>query len=167
MNLGSSMQKTSRRAQTISWTIALGGILLLGLAAACARPHETADERIRRQAAEDARQIRHDAQNAGVEARQAARQAGREARDIVAGVKEGWQDAAPPRPRESGSKLDLNTASSAQLSALPGISPALARKIVRRRPYSDPHELVTRSLISQAQFDRVSSRIRAHEGTGN
>ncbi len=155
------------RISTLAWNIALGGSLLLALAAGCTRSHETADERIRRQAAEDARQIRHDAQNAGVEARQAARQAGREARDIVAGVKEGWQDAAPPGAREINSTLDLNTASSAQLSTLPGITPALARRIVHKRPYADTHDLVARSLLSQAQYDRVSSRLRVHEGTGN
>jgi DNA uptake protein ComE-like DNA-binding protein len=151
----------------ITRSVALGGVLVLGLAAGCTRPHETADERIRRQAAEDARQIRHDAQNAGAEARQAARQAGREARDIVAGVKEGWQDAAPPGSREINSRLDLNTASIAQLGALPGITPALARKIAHKRPYADTHELVTRSVLSQAQYDRVSTRLRVHEGTGN
>ncbi len=136
----------------------VAGLLLMLSVAGCMRPHETDDERIRRQATEDARQIRHDAQNASVEAQKAAREAGREARAIVAGVKQGWQDGAPSGNEVS--RLDLNAASAAALSELPGISPMTAKKIVRRRPYRATEDLVTRGLLTQAQYDRVSGRLK-------
>ncbi len=136
----------------------LASLLLALSLAGCTRPQETDDERIRRQAAEDARQIRHDAQNAGVEAQKAAREAGREAHDIVAGVKQGWQDGASPA--NEASRLNLNTASAAELSALPGISPLTAKKIVRKRTYDATEDLVTRGLLTQAQYDRVSGRLK-------
>ncbi len=135
-------------------------VSLLAGVAGCARPHETQDERIRRQAADDARQVRHDAEIAGLEARKAAQQAGRQARDIVEGVKQGWQQGDPASGDHAASKLDLNAASAAELSALPGISPALARKIVRKQPYKATEDLVTRGLLTQAQYDGVSNRLR-------
>lgn len=137
-------------------------VLLMGLlAAGCARPHETEDERIQRQAAEDTRQIRKDAQNAGVEARKAAEQARRQARDIIAGVREGWQQGAPPgKGGDEHARVDLNTASVAEIDALPGISAAEARAIVRHRPYHSTSELLRRKLVSDAEYDRIADRIR-------
>ncbi len=50
----------------------------------------------------------------------------------------GWaQTNAPTRPQV----LNINTASQAQLEALPGIGPKIAREIIRNRPYRDAKEL--------------------------
>lgn len=141
--------------------VILASLLLTLSVSGCTRPQETDQDRLRRQAAEDARQIRHDAQNASVEAQKAAREAGREAHAIVSGVKQGWQEGAPSGSEVS--RLDLNAASPAELSALPGISPLTAKKIVRKRPYDAPEDLVTRGLLTQAQYDRVSGRLKVHD----
>ena len=129
----------------------------------CARhPAESPDERLRRQAAEDARQVHHDVQAAGVEARRALANAGRETRDIVAGAREGWREGAPaaaskPHP----GAVDINHASAAEIATLPGIEGATARRIVKGRPYTRPQDLTDRGLLSPEQFDRVQRRLVA------
>ncbi|HEY0784244.1 MAG TPA: helix-hairpin-helix domain-containing protein [Acidobacteriaceae bacterium] len=133
----------------------------------CARPRETEDERIRRQAAEDTRQLRQDARQAGTVARQEARKAGQQARDIVAGVREGWHDGAPApgskgTSAHAGATLNVNTASVSELSGLPGISPTTARKIARGRPNHATDDLVTRRLLTEAQYDRIAGRLSVH-----
>jgi DNA uptake protein ComE-like DNA-binding protein len=161
-------QGTQRR--TARAAIICGG-LLLGLAAGCLRPQETEDERLRRQTAEDTRQLRHDAQNAGVEARKAADKAQRAAKDIVAGVRQGWQEGAPAgSAHHADTRVNVNTATVAQLAALPGISTATARRIVHKRPYASTDELVSRQAITSAEYDRVSDRVAVHgepDGTSN
>lgn len=53
----------------------------------------------------------------------------------------GWaQINAPSRPQI----ININTASQAQLEALPGIGPKIAREIIRNRPYRDSRELQTK-----------------------
>ncbi len=137
------------------------------LIAGCARhPAESPDERLRRQASEDARQVHHDVQAAGVEARRALANAGRETRDIVAGAREGWREGAPAASTKPGVKphpgaVDINSASAADLAMLPGIGSSTARRIVRGRPYDSPRALVDRGLLTPEQFDRVQRRLAA------
>ncbi len=136
-------------------------MLLLALLAGCARhPRESPDERLRRQAAEDAKQVHHDVAAAGVEARRALANAGRETRDIVAGAREGWKEGAPTGKPHPGA-VDINHASAAQLAALPGIEPATAKRIVSGRPYASPAELVSRGVLTQAAYDRLQRRLAA------
>ncbi len=58
-------------------------------------------------------------------------------------------------------RIDLNTASNKELEALPGITPPVAARIVRNRPYEKPNELVTKRVISQEEYDKISSRLKA------
>src|SRR5437879_3279291 len=48
-------------------------------------------------------------------------------------------------PAKSGKKLDLNTASEADLKELPGIGDAYAKKIVDNRPYKRKDEIVKKA----------------------
>jgi competence protein ComEA len=57
-----------------------------------------------------------------------------------------------------GGLLDLNSASSSALDALPGIGPVSVQKIVAARtekPFGSVDELVTRKVLTKAQLDKI------------
>jgi len=58
--------------------------------------------------------------------------------------------------------LDINTATAHQLNALPGFGPAYTRRVIAGRPYSAKNQLVTRGVVPQAAYQRVSELIVAH-----
>ena len=45
------------------------------------------------------------------------------------------------KPRPGGGRININTASQAELEALPGIGPVIARRIIEGRPYRSVEEL--------------------------
>lgn len=51
--------------------------------------------------------------------------------------------------------VNLNTASQAELEALPGIGPVTAGKIITGRPYQTVEELKTRKIISNSLYDKL------------
>jgi competence protein ComEA len=55
--------------------------------------------------------------------------------------------------------VDVNNASKADLTSLPGVTGAEAEKIIAARPYDNKDQLVTRRVLTQAQYDQVASRI--------
>ena len=59
----------------------------------------------------------------------------------------------------TGSRVDINSATAAQLEALPGIGPARSAAIVAARPYTDLQELVTKKVLTQAVMDGAKARL--------
>ena len=59
--------------------------------------------------------------------------------------------------------LDINSASSAQLDALPGIGAARAAAIIKGRPYNGKDDLVNRKIIPQNVYDGIKDRIIARQ----
>lgn len=56
-------------------------------------------------------------------------------------------------------KIDLNTATESEVAKLPGMTPAVAARVVRNRPYDNPDQLVTRRIVPQEEYDRISSQV--------
>src|SRR5579859_7667111 len=71
---------------------------------------------------------------------------------IAQGVKEGWN-------RDKPGLVNINSADKTQLLDLPGITQADANRIVKARPFQDKHELVTRGLVSENEYQRIADRI--------
>jgi DNA uptake protein ComE-like DNA-binding protein len=63
---------------------------------------------------------------------------------------------------ESKTRMDINTATAAQLKTLPGIGDAYAARIIGGRPYTAKNQLVQRGILPQNAYAAISSQIIAH-----
>jgi competence protein ComEA len=75
------------------------------------------------------------------------------------------QNSGKPAPTTSQAAvnlLDINTATAAELKALPGVGDAYSQRIIAGRPYTAKNQLVQRGILPQATYDKISARIIAH-----
>jgi DNA uptake protein ComE-like DNA-binding protein len=77
--------------------------------------------------------------------------------------KAGKSTASTSQSTAKSSLIDINSASREELEALPGIGKAYSQKIIDGRPYANKRQLVTKKLIPQATYDKISDKIIAKQ----
>jgi competence protein ComEA len=69
---------------------------------------------------------------------------------------------APPAMAQAA-LLDINSASKAELDALPGIGAARSDAIIKGRPYKGKDDLVNKKVIPQNVYDGIKDKIIAKQ----
>src|SRR5262245_28597270 len=71
---------------------------------------------------------------------------------------------AAPGAEAASKKVDLNSATAAELEALPGVGAATAQKIIAGRPYASVADL-SRAGVPSSTIDKISSLVTAKGGS--
>ncbi len=87
---------------------------------------------------------------------------GKPATKAAAGATTAKKAPAASTPR-AATLLDLNSASKADLQALPGIGDAYAQKIIDGRPYKRKDELVIKKVIPTATYEKIKDQVIARQ----
>jgi len=67
---------------------------------------------------------------------------------------------------ETANKLDVNSASSEELTNLKGIGEIYAAMIIRDRPYRGTKDLIKKKVIPAALYEQIKNEIVAKQSTG-
>lgn len=82
-----------------------------------------------------------------------------------------WAVSAPPAAQKPNTmaamssqmgQLDINTATEAQLKAVPGIGDVYAKRIIQNRPYTSKDQLVSKGVLPQGVYSKVKGQLVAH-----
>jgi DNA uptake protein ComE-like DNA-binding protein len=116
-----------------AWMVIVGSALCLVLMAGCTQHQQNPDE-LREKTAQATATLKSDA------------------KAVAEGVREGLNRDKP---------LDLNEATKEQLLTLPGITNVRADRVIAGRPYGKSEDLVSKHILSEAEYDRIKGRVTA------
>lgn len=71
--------------------------------------------------------------------------------------------AAKPTAAPAAKQIDINSATAAELEAIPGIGKAFSAKIIGGRPYANKAQLVQKKILTQALYDKIKDQIIAKQ----
>lgn len=74
--------------------------------------------------------------------------------------------SSAPASAASSKLIDINSASLDELKSLTGIGDAYSAAIIKNRPYANKSQLVSRKVVPQATYDKISGQIVAKQGKG-
>ena len=74
-----------------------------------------------------------------------------------------WFESARSKRRSILRYYGINSASTSELKALPGIGDAYSAAIIKNRPYANKRQLLSRKVIPQATYDKISDQIIAKQ----
>jgi len=66
-------------------------------------------------------------------------------------------------PADTAELLDINTATEAELKALPGIGDAYSKKIIAGRPYKKKDQLKSKKIIPASVYEKIKGLIIAKD----
>ncbi|MFH1081470.1 MAG: helix-hairpin-helix domain-containing protein [Pseudomonadota bacterium] len=67
------------------------------------------------------------------------------------------------KTENSAERIDLNTATKAQLMTLAGVSELTAQRMIRNRPYAKKDQLKFMKILTAQEYDRIKDRIIARQ----
>ncbi len=65
--------------------------------------------------------------------------------------------------KKAAPRVDLNSASKEDLTKLPGVGEDIAEKIVNGRPYKTKGELLTKKMLTRAQYAKIRNMVIAKQ----
>lgn len=74
----------------------------------------------------------------------------RDSKAVAEGIKDGLTEKKT---------VDLNRASRDELASLPGMDDHKAGRIIAERPYANPHQLVSRHVLTEDDYSRIEDRV--------
>ncbi len=111
------------------------------------------DEKTREEVAKATERVKPEVQWTVKKLTQAAETLAEEAVSAIQGMIEGWNHSTPD-------SVNLNSASETELAKLPGLTRQDVRRVIQGRPYRDKRELVTKGILSDAEYRRIRDLTR-------